>query len=67
MVKKVATNMVMMYVSFDVCEIATIIINIDGMTTSIVLHDASYVHETLLKLRSPRGNVEVEVQSSVQS
>ena len=44
--------MVMMYVSFDVCEIATIIINIDGMT--IVLHNASYVHETLLSLRSPR-------------
>ena len=41
-VKKVATDMVMVNVSFYICEIATK--DIEGST--IVLQVASYIHET---------------------
>ena len=39
----VATDMVMVNVSFDICEIATI--DIEG--SAIILEGASFIHETL--------------------
>ena len=66
MVKRVATDMVMVNIAFDVCEMAAE--NVEGST--IILQFDSFIHETLLissKVALPARNVQVQVEGLRQA